>query len=73
MLALQFLAFKECPLAPPPTVLLDKQGWLSADHNHWAKIKSSLEKGMMVLLVVHLLYVSVSVYTFELIYSDYNH
>lgn len=45
MLALRFLAFKERPLGPPPTVLLNKQGWLSADHNHWAKMKSSLEQG----------------------------
>lgn len=45
VLALRFLAFKECPPGPPPTVLLNKQGWLSADHNHWAKMKSSHGEG----------------------------
>lgn len=45
MLALRFLAFKECPPGAPPTVLLNKQGWLSVDHNHWAKMKSSLGGG----------------------------
>lgn len=42
MLALRFLAFKERPPGPPSPVLLNKQGWLSADHNHWM---SSLRKG----------------------------
>lgn len=45
MPALRFLAFKERPQGPPPTMLLNKQGWVSADHNHWAKMKSSLGEG----------------------------
>lgn len=45
VLALRFLAFKERPPGPPPTVLLNKQSRLSADHNHWAKMKSSLGEG----------------------------
>lgn len=73
VLALWFLAFKERPQGPPPTVLLNKQGWLSADHHHWAKMKSSLGKrDTIMLLVVHLFYVCGSVYRFELNYFDYN-
>lgn len=34
MPALRFLAFKERPQGPPPTMLLNKQGRVSADHNH---------------------------------------
>lgn len=33
-LALRFLAFKERPPGPPLTMLLNKQGRLSADHSH---------------------------------------
>ncbi len=73
MLALRCLAFKERPPGPPPTVLLNKQGWLSADHNHWEKMKSSLGgRDVITLPVVHLFYVSGSVYRFEGSYFDYN-
>lgn len=73
MLALRFLAFKEYPPGPPPTVLLHKQGWLSADHNLLAKMKRSLGgRETIKLLDVRLLFLSVSVYRFELSYFDYN-
>lgn len=73
VLALQIGPFKELPLGPPPTVLLNKQGRLNAHRQPLGK-DEKLPRGrdVITLLVVHLFYVSGSVYRYELSYFDCN-
>lgn len=59
--ALQLLAFKEHPLGPPVTVLLNKHG--TAHHHQWAQMKSSPRKGTPVRGLLSICFVNLDPFT----------